>query len=247
VPQRPDARDTQTDPAGRRGSRAERAAAVEQLRKKQESAERRRTLAFVGIAVTLGVGLIAAAAIPSYLAGRDDPRNKDIAEFGVAAAAADCGEVVSQPATGVSDHRPSGTLAYDTVPPSFGPHRPLPAPFERKFYTAEDRPEMETLVHNLEHGYTVVWYDETIAADAEQLQAIKDLSERIPAEPGKTKFVASAWDDAYGALPADMHVAMSHWGAKDGHLQMCGQVSGEAINAFMDAYPYTDSPEPNGV
>ena len=106
---------------------------------------------------------------------------------------------------------------------------------------------METLVHNLEHGYTVVWYDETVAADPEQLQAIEDLSARIPEEPGKIKFIASAWDDAYGAFPSGIHVAMSHWGAKEGHVQMCGQVSGEAINAFMDAYPYTDALEPNGA
>ena len=66
MPQRPDARgDGKTDPAARRGSRAERAAVVEQMRKKQESAERRRTIAFVSVAVILGIGLIAAAAIPS--------------------------------------------------------------------------------------------------------------------------------------------------------------------------------------
>ena len=217
------------------------------MRKKQESAERRRTLFFVAIAVTLGVGLIAAAAIPSYLASRDDPSNKDIAAFGVAAAAAACGEVSTKAATGVADHRPEGVLSYDTVPPSFGPHRPLPAPFERKFYTAQDRPEIETLVHNLEHGYTVLWYDQTVADDPAQLEVIEGLAERIPEEPAKTKFVASAWDDAYGAFPADMHVALSHWGAKEGHVQMCGQVSGEAVNAFMDSYPYTDSPEPNGA
>ena len=44
-----------------------------------------------------------------------------------------------------------------------------------------------------------------------------------------------------------MHVAMSHWGAENGYVQTCGAVSGEAINAFMDSYPYTDSPEPNGA
>ena len=252
MPQRPDARrdsrgDSQNDPAGRRTSRAERAALVEQMRKKQESAERRRTMVFVGIAVTLGAGLIAAAAIPSYLGRSDDPMTKEIADLGVAAADAACDEVSSQAASGVSDHRPEGTLAYDTVPPSFGPHRPTPAPFELRFYTAEDRPDIETLVHNLEHGYTVVWYDQTIADDPAQLQAIKDVSARVPLEPLKQKFVASAWDDAYGEFPADKHVAMSHWGASQGSVQMCGQVSGEAINAFMDSHPAADSPEPNGA
>ncbi|MGH3682534.1 MAG: DUF3105 domain-containing protein, partial [Natronosporangium sp.] len=28
----------------------------------------------------------------------------------------------------------------------------------RGFYTPDDRPRVEQLVHNLEHGYTVLWY-----------------------------------------------------------------------------------------
>ena len=67
---------------------------------------------------------------------------------------------------------------------------------------------------------------------------------RIPEEDGKAKLVVSAWDDAYGAFPADMHVALSHWGAENGYMQTCGAVSGEAINAFMDATPTPTPPSP---
>ena len=40
---------------------------------------------------------------------------------------------------------------------------------------------------------------------------------------------------------------MSHWGAKSGYRQLCGKVSGPAIQAFVDAHPASDSPEPNAA
>ena len=67
---------------------------------------------------------------------------------------------------------------YKTVPPSYGPHWATPVLGSRPFYTVKDRPQMEQLVHNLEHGYTIVWYDSTIKGD--QLTALKDLSDQRP-------------------------------------------------------------------
>jgi hypothetical protein len=105
---------------------------------------------------------------------------------------------------------------------------------------------MERLVHNLEHGYTIVWYDSTIKGDA--LQELKDLAVSArssdQAGPG-TKFITSPWDDAYGKFPSGKHIAMSHWGAADSHVQLCGKVSGPALDTFMTKYPSTDAPEPN--
>ena len=48
----------------------------------------------------------------------------------------------------------------------------------RKFYTEDDRPELEALVHNLEHGYTILWYDETIADDADDAGRARGRSPR---------------------------------------------------------------------
>ena len=39
-------------------------------------------------------------------------------------------------------------------------------PIDERFYTKDSRPELEALVHNLEHGFTILWYDETAADDA---------------------------------------------------------------------------------
>jgi hypothetical protein len=119
-------------------------------------------------------------------------------------------------------------------------------PTARTFYTERDRPEIEQLVHNLEHGYTILWYDDTI--EGTELDTLKDLAESAAnsdmAGPGN-KFIVSAWDDSYGTFPSGKHVGLSHWGAQASSIQLCGKVSGDAVQAFMKKFPATDAPEPN--
>ncbi len=69
-------------------------------------------------------------------------------------------------------------------------------------------------MHNLEHGYTVVWY----RADAPSKQ-IKDL-QRIAKTFGSEdynpadKFIAAPWSDADGAgFPAGKNVVITRWTA----------------------------------
>ncbi|MGH3342557.1 MAG: DUF3105 domain-containing protein [Carbonactinosporaceae bacterium] len=225
---------------------------VEEMRRQQRSAERRKTLLFIGIAVVLGLGLIAAAAVPVVMKSLNDPTDKAVSSFGVAAGQAGCGEVLTDKASGSGIHvgpntdKPGETTVdYATVPPSFGKHYAVWAPFERHFYTEKDRPRIENLVHNLEHGYTVVWYDSTVKG--EQLAALEGLADKIPSDPKSGKFIVSAWDDSYGDLPQGMHVGMSHWTASDGGKRLlCGKVSGEAIADFVQQFPQTDAPEPQG-
>jgi hypothetical protein len=59
--------------------------------------------------------------------------------------------------------------------------------------------------------------------------------------------VISAWDDAYGDFPAGKHLGMSHWGAADSFTQVCGKVSGAAVQKFIEDHPASDSPEPNAA
>ena len=231
-------------PQGDRDRRAK----IEEMRKAEQARERRKSMIFVVIAVLVGVGLIAAVAIPSYLKSQDDPTNKALSSFGVAASAAGCTDVETKDAgDNVGKHVADGTVEkYETIPPSFGPHWAAPVFPSREFYTARDRPEMEQLVHNLEHGYTIVWYDDTIKGA--QLDDLKDLAAKARTEDavGPTgKFIVSAWDDAYGDFPSGKHVGLSHWGATAGHIQLCGKVSGAAVQSFIDDFPASDSPEPN--
>jgi hypothetical protein len=228
-------------------SERDRRARVEAMRREQQAKERRKSLIFVSLAVIVGVGLVVAAALPAYLHNRNDPAKKTLSSFGVSAAAASCSAVKTTNGTNTDalrKHVADGTVVkYKTVPPSFGPHWATPAPSSPGFYTVKDRPAMETLVHNLEHGYTVVWYDATIKGD--QLTALKNVgtNARARAETAPAKFIVSAWDNAYGKFPSGKHIGISHWGASASHVQLCGKVSGEAVANFIKKYPASNAPE----
>jgi len=225
----------------------DRKARVEQMRKAQQASERRRTMLVVGAAVFAVLVLTGVV----FKVVRDAQAEKDPATVGVAAAAASCDPVTNDPVTASGVHvgpqtdQPNVTkVAYKTVPPTSGEHFVSPEYPSRPFYTKDDRPAMETLVHNLEHGYSIVWYTSaTPQAQIDQLKKLSDQARQMPETSGK--FIVSAWDDAYGKFPAGKTIGVSHWGAKTGHRLMCGAVSGEAIKSFVTSYPSTDSPEPN--
>jgi hypothetical protein len=234
----------------KRSVEADRRARVEEMRRAQQAKERRRSTLIIGSAVLVMVVLVGLVTfvVRDYL--RDNPNSLDA--VGVAASAASCDEPTEDPATGVSVHVGPGTetpdttrVEYDSVPPSHGEHFAAPAFPAQPFYTAEDRPAMEELVHNLEHGYTVLWYAEDLPqAQVDELETIAGIARGEDATAGK--FVVSAWDASYGDLPGDKPVALSHWGAENGHRQLCGSVSGEAVQEFISEFPAADSPEPNG-
>ncbi|MDQ1615006.1 MAG: hypothetical protein QOJ60_945 [Actinomycetota bacterium] len=223
-------------------------AKLEQMRREQRARERRRSIGIVVIAAVLGIGLVLAAAAPAFLKNRNDPAKKPLKSFGVSAAAASCSPVQTVHGTGGANDRQHvdiGTkLTYKTVPPTYGAHWVQPVFPARPFYTATDRPATEQLVHNLEHGYTIIWYDSTVKG--KQLTDLQDIaaSARTQDSTSPGKFIVSAWDDHYGTFPAGKHVALAHWGANDSHRQLCGQTSGAVVQKFIDAYPSTDTPEP---
>lgn len=211
----------------------DRRATLEAMRREQQSRERRKSILFIGAAVVVAIGLIAAVAVPSYLKGRNDPAKQALGSFGVAESAADCAVPVQDKIAASTKHVRDGTnVEYAQVPPSSGSHWAKPASLPREIYTADDRPAIEQLVHNLEHGYTILWYDGTV--QGEQLQALKDISKRARTE-----------DATGGKFRTGTHVALSHWGAKAGYRQLCGKVSGDVVASFIKKYPVGDSPEPS--
>lgn len=230
-----------------KSSEKDRRARVEAMRREQQAKERRKSAMIVIVAVVVGLGLVAAAAIPAFLNSRNDPAKKALSSFGVSTAAASCSAPTTDKPSGGQDHKAQGTvIKYDQVPPSSGSHWAVPVLSSRPFYTSKDAPAIEQLVHNLEHGYTVLWYDSTVKG--KQVTALKDIaaSARTQKAVGASKFIVSAWNPAYGTFPAGKHIGMSHWGAKTAHRQLCGKVSGAAVSAFVNKYPYTDAPEPAG-
>jgi len=232
-----------------------RRARLDELRAQQKASERKRTMLIVGIAAVVGLLIIGLAAFPLYQQWQEG--NRPVADFGVSAAAANCGEVIDDPATGANDHVGPGTatpdvttIEYATAPPSSGQHFGVSSGFARNFYTRDDTPPVENLVHNLEHGATIVWYDDAVSD--EEVDELEGLANRITADA--PKFIVAAWSSERGDFP-EGSIAMSHWsdapeGSAEGtpgtgHRQYCEQVSGEAINEFVVEFPYTDSPEPN--
>jgi hypothetical protein len=247
-------------------AKSDRQAVIDQMRKKQKSADRKRGFAIVGVCVLIAVLIIGAAAykpIKDWWDGRELD-NLSLSEIGAPASA--CQDVTTKKADGNQDHVPYPTpVDYKEAPPAFGSHWNeagiAPAPFARKFYTEDDRPELEALVHNLEHGYTILWYDDSVSD--EEVQEIRGIAEKFSGSDDdnfRYKFIAVPWTDAdeNGAkFPDGQHIAFTHWSAggtgetdtskQVGAFQYCSEVSGAALDAFMEKYPYFDSPEPNAM
>ena len=62
----------------------------------------------------------------------------------------------------------------------------------------------------------------------------------------------------HGPLPAGKKFALSHWSAtlsadkssvasQAGHRQLCGDLSGDIVKAFVQKFPRTSAPEPGAA
>ncbi len=239
----------------------DRKAILEQMRKEQQAQERRRTMLILGACIAVGLAIIAAVAIPILKnnAKQSAYESRGLDKIGVSPSAAKCQPLVTKNATGNNDHRaPGSVIPYDNAPPAFGPHYPTPAPMARKFYTAKDRPQVETLVHNLEHGYNIVWYDDTVAGNSDEVAQLKAIAAKFPGTSKlENKFIVAPWTADDGeAFPGGAHVALTHWSIggdnpdpnkQIGIWEYCSSVSGAAVATFVKDYPYSDSPEPGAM
>ena len=234
----------------------DRRAVVEQMRLDQKKAERRRTIIVISACAVVAVVIIGLAAVP--LLKQRKLTAGDLDTLGAAESAAGCRPIMKKKATGNQQHKPEGTtITYPDAPPAFGPHYPVTAPFERKFYTTKDRPQLEYVVHNLEHGYSLLWYDATIAKDPKQLDVVKAIAKKYEGTKLTDKFIALPWTSKDGkAFPGGTHVALTHWSAggdvsdpskQQGVWQYCAKPSGSVVSTFVKDYPYSDSPEPGAA
>lgn len=236
---------------------ADRRAVVEQMRREQQRKERRSSWIAVGSAATVGVVIIGFAVWQFLEAEQESDRA--LADFGAAASEVSCQERTTVPATGSNDHRTEGQpIGYDQSPPAMGPHWPqfLIGNQIRSFWSTDDRPPVERLVHSLEHGHTILWYDATVAEDDAALEEVEQLAGRAHQETAG-KFMAAPWTDADGdPFPEDTHVALTHWSVGGtpgdssddvGVWEYCSGLSGETVQQFIEDYPSSDSPEPNAA
>jgi len=259
----PDTGDAATSSRPQRTDPSVRKARIAQAQKAQRSRERRTVLLIVAGCAALVLLLAGVIGYGILDARKNQPENV-INSLGAPLASASCDPVTTDPAAGNSDHQGKGTdkpnitkIAYSTVPPTSGPHFVQPVVDGRQFYTPTDSPAVETLVHNLEHGYTVLWYAPSEATtSADQLKDIAAVANKLG--PSQAKLIVAPLPEAYGTLPEGKKFALSHWSAvsdpttgavssQAGHRMLCGQLSGEAVQSFVTQFPRTDAPEPRGV
>ncbi len=95
------------------------------------------------------------------------------------------------------DHIPEGTDpgAYATNPPAGGHH--FPSVFQAGFYTEEDTASMPQypqgyLVHNLEHGYVIYWYN-CQADPSIDCAALQDAIKQVIKENNTFKVIGYPW------------------------------------------------------
>ena len=121
---------------------------------------------------------------------------------------------------------------YNSDPPTSGPHYPEEA--QAGFYdTNIYQYSSAYLVHNLEHGYIIFWYNCASLSD----NACSDLKSQIKTildEVNNVKVIAYPWDSI------DVPVVMTSWG----RLQKMETFNAAQARAFYKTN-LNHSPEPN--
>lgn len=144
------------------------------------------------------------------------------------AAAAGCELLTFRPRTRDHVGPNDPPVDYPSDPPTSGMHHPVPAPDG----AYSEAPDVERLVHTLEHSRVIVWFDRDLPAKARaSLKAYYD------SDKGLMVLVP----DPTGM---DYEVAATAWTAKPGkhgtgHLLGCDEYTPEvftALQAFKEAY-----------
>ena len=238
-------------------AKTDRQAVIDSIRSQQSKRENRRGMAIVGVCVAIAVVIVGAAAFKPIKDWYDLRSYASDSLSDIGAEASTCQKVTTKTAEGNQDHVEVGTpMSYPDAPPAFGTHWNMWDTIDRKLDTVSDRPELGELVHNLEHGYTILWYDETIADSGDAMDTLRGMTSKLQGTTNlRDKFKAVPWTSEDGkAFPKGQHVAFTHWsvggvGETDpakqvGVWQYCSEVSGAALDQFMEDYPYMDSSEP---
>jgi len=124
---------------------------------------------------------------------------------------------------------------YNSEPPSSGPHYATPA--QAGFY--DQAPVDEYLVHSLEHGYIIIWYncEKFTTGTCDDLKAqVKDVmgSAGVSAITGTIKLIAVP-------RPTEKTViALSAWG----RIDVLQSYNRQEILDFIHAFRDTRAPEP---
>ena len=176
---------------------------------------------FIVIAAVVGLGLVAAAAIPAYLDSRNDPANKDLRLVRRVGRGRQLRRrATDDPATGGNDHksRTARSIEYATGAAVLRPALGGPGlPGARVLHRAGPARRWSS---SSTTSSTATRSSGTTTRSRAPSSTRSRTSRRAPAPTTPSGRPASsscrAWDDAYGDFPAGKHVGMSHWGAEAG-------------------------------
>ncbi len=124
---------------------------------------------------------------------------------------------------------------YNSDPPTSGPHYAEPA--EAGFY--EEAPADEALVHNLEHGHVIIWYNCT-PLDAAGCESLKQDIQRVMAQAGRSPLTGTPKVEAVPRPGMETLLAVTSWG----RLDRLDRFDANRILNFIRANR-DDSPEPS--
>jgi hypothetical protein len=125
---------------------------------------------------------------------------------------------------------------YNSDPPTSGPHYDTPA--EAGFY--EQAPADESLVHNLEHGHVIIWYNCTGLSD-EACTSLKNDIRSVMGRAGTSMVTGTPKVVAVPRPTMETQVALTSWG----RLQRLDRFDANKILSFIRAFRDT-APE-NGA
>ena len=180
----------------------------------------------VGAGAVVAV-LVVLGAIGAVTSDGDEPgvRGNEPAE------SAECGVIRDHVVPAGLQHR-TGPIEYDASPPYGGVHNGVPLPAFRRVIHRDSAPELvvERAVHNLEHGYVVVWYGEDVSEER-----VNEVGDAL-AEAGVSKALVVPY-----AGTMDASFTLAAWG----HTQACARPDAAALRAFWDAHggPNGEAPE----
>ena len=148
----------------------------------------------------------------------------------------DGGEHITDGVTCRAPEAPCGPDPYSSLPGTSGPHWTTPAAWG--VYTT---PQNESqLIHNLEHGGIVIWYDPETLDEAEVAELTSYVeTQNASGISGRFKFILTPWG---GTQELGGAVAVTAWR----NILTLEAFDMEAIRAFADENYLRHAPEPNG-
>ncbi len=136
-------------------------------------------------------------------------------------------------------HIPEGTPhdPYNSEPPTSGPH--YASAVEAGFY--DEAPVDEYLVHNMEHGHIIIWYNCTGLSEAE-CTALKNKIRDTMSKAGVSNITGTLKLVAVPRPSLSTQIALTSWG----HLERLESFDNNAILEFIRAYR-DEAPEPGAA